>query len=102
MSENDVSPNDLGEQRTYTLVKKSMLVLTKKVNNGVLQNVTMLGAVSWLLSKSGCSRNVLMSNFTNNESHKELLILPKTLLSQLLFLESEYGWYKEGTCIFFA
>ena len=72
MGEEDVSPDDLVEKVTYPLVKKSILSLTKKVNNTVIKNVTMTDAVAWLLSKSGCLRNVLMSNFTNTKRYDEL------------------------------
>ena len=41
-----------------------------------------------------------MSNFTNTETQEELLLQPKQLLQQMIFLEEEYGWHKEGTYIF--
>lgn len=42
-----------------------------------------------------------MSNITNTERHAEFLVQPKGYLENMLFLEKEFGWHPEGTCIFF-
>lgn len=100
LSENDLSINDLTSKRTYVLVKKSDLELTKKIINSVLSNVDQESIVKYTLLKGRCTNKVLMSNFTNKNNHNQIILLPMPLLQQLLYLESEYGWHKEGTCIF--
>lgn len=100
LKDGELSTTDLTVQTTYVLVKRSDLAMTKKFINGVLCNVTMQDAVCWMLSKAGCPNKVLMSNFTNTETQEELLLQPKQLLQQMIFLEEEYGWHKEGTYIF--
>lgn len=100
ISEDQMSASDLLSQTTYILVKKPDLLVTKKILNNVLTNVTQQEAVSWLLTESNLNKKVLMSNFSNSNRFKELLLIPNQLLSELLYLESEYGWYEEGAYIF--
>lgn len=100
LSEDDLSINDLTSKRTYVLVKKSDLELTKKMTNAILAGVNQETIVKYLLVTSRCPSKVLMSNFTNKATYGEFILLPKPLLQQLIYLENEYGWYEEGTCIF--
>lgn len=100
LSDDDLSVNDLTSKRTYVLVKKSDLKLTKHMTNAVLSNVDQETIVKYILVDGKCPRKVLMSNFTNKTTYKEFLLLPKPLLQQLIYLENEYGWHQEGTCIF--
>lgn len=100
MKDGDVAPEDLLSQKTYPLIKKDDLILTKKVINGVLANVSQLDIITWSLSKAGCRKKILLSNIMNATKVEEKLILPKGLLVNLLETEKEYGWHREGTCIF--
>lgn len=100
MSDDDLAPSDLTSQKTFVLVKKSDLSLTKKIVNCVLSGVTQEDVVCWALTETKCPNKVLMSNFTNKKVFDQLLLLPMPLMKQLIYLESEYGWYKEGTYIF--
>ena len=86
--------------RTFVLGRKSDLVATKKVTNIVLSSANMLDAVSVTLSQAGAS-NVLMSPMDNNTSYSELILLPQPTVPQLKYLNSFYGFYKEGAQIFF-
>lgn len=101
MSEDDVAPEDLVSQTSYPLVKKSDLILTKQLVNCPLSNVTQHDIFFWMMSKVGCRKPWLMSNITNTERHSEFLVQPKGYLENMLFLEKEFGWHPEGTCIFF-
>ena len=100
ISEDKLSINDLSSKTTFVLVKKSDLELTKKMINAVLSGVNQETIVKYILVKGRCPNKVLMSNFTNKTTHNEIVLLPKPLLQQLLYLENEYGWHQEGTCIF--
>lgn len=96
----DVAPEDLASQTTFPLVKKSDLILSKNIVNGNLSNVTQRDVFFWMLSNAGCRKNMLVSNFTNPASIKELVVHPRGLLKSLVYMESEYGWHQEGTYIF--
>ena len=98
--DDSLSVYDMQSQETYILIRKKDMTFTKKMTNAVLNNVTILDAVAYLLSFTKCKGNVLLSNFTNVKKHEELLLPPKPLLSQLMFLEEEYGWHKEGSYLF--
>lgn len=101
MSDDDVAPEDLTSQTSYPLVKKSDLILTKQLVNCPLSNVTQQDIFFWMMSKIGCRKPWLVSNFTNTEQWEEFLVQPKGFLENMLFLEKEFGWHTEGTCIFF-
>lgn len=100
IDDDSVAPADMVSQTTHVLVRKKDLTLSKKMTNEVLSNASMLDTIAILCSKCGCSRNVLLSNLTNNTKHSELLLEPRQFLAQLIFLESEYGWHREGTYLF--
>jgi hypothetical protein len=101
MTDDDVAPEDLANQETIPLVKKDDQSLTKKMINGVLSNVSQLELMAWMLSKAGCRKPMMLSNFTNPSKLSEVIVHPKTLLANLLEMEKEYGWHQEGTYIFF-
>lgn len=100
LSDSDLSINDLTSKRTYVLVKKSDLELSKKMINAVLSNVDQETIVKYILMKGRCPNKVLMSNFTNKTVHDEIILHPKPLLEELMYLEDEYGWHQEGSYIF--
>ena len=87
-------------QRTFILGKKSDLVATKKNTNMVLSKSNMLNAISVTLSQAGSSK-VLLSPLDNNTEYEELILLPQPTIPQLKYLNSFYGFYKEGAQIFF-
>lgn len=95
----NVDLEDLTKQVTYVLVKKSDAIMSKRIVNDVLYRVSMYDTVMFLLSKYG-NADLLISNFTNNQTHDELLLEPDQLLKTMIELESEYGWHKEGTYLF--
>lgn len=91
---------DVSTVRTYILARKSDLTSTKNIVNKVLSSSNMLTAVSYLMSKSGCS-NILMSPPDNSTAYKELILLPIPLCNQLKYLDNYYGIYKHGALFFF-
>lgn len=100
LDNDDVALEDLTRQITYPLIRKSDLLLTKKIINGVISNVRQLDVLAWALTKAGCRKPMLLSNFTNSASIGELIVHPKGLLENLIYWEKEYGWHREGTYLF--
>lgn len=101
MTNDDVAPEDLMSQKTYPLGKKSDLILTKKLVNGVIINADQRAILGYMLSKAGCSKPMLIANFTNPATIAEHIVHPKNLLYNMIYHEKEFGWHQEGTYIFF-
>lgn len=100
LSDDDLGTYDFTTKYTFVLVKKSDILMSKVITNAVVSDITMQDLVTWLLTYVDCEKKVLMSSFTNTETHEELLLQPKTFVEQMKFLENEFGWHKEGTYIF--
>jgi hypothetical protein len=101
LSDDDVAMEDLMEQQTYPLIKKSDNTLIRKIVNTNLVNVNQKAVMCALLFKAKCKKPMLISNFTNATSIGELNVKPKTLMENLIYMKDEYGWHKEGTYLFF-
>lgn len=99
-SDTELTSYDLTRKTTFVLVKNSDLIMSKKIINNVVVNSNMQNIVCWMLSEVECERKVLMSSFTNTTEYPELLLQPKPFLEQMVFLDNEFGWYKEGAYIF--
>ena len=92
--------NDFSNARTFILCSRQQLSATKKICNYVLSSANMLDAVAVLLSQSGAIKP-LVSPFDNSTVYKELVLLPQQTIPQLKYLNSFFGFYKEGAQIFF-
>lgn len=90
----------MATEYTFVLVQSNTLKKTRKIINKVITSATMLDTVSYLLSTAGVD-NVLMSPMDNTNSYNEIVLLPIPLTSQLSYLDSVFGFYKEGSQIFF-
>ena len=97
---NTLEIEDFANEYTFILGKKDNIKTIRKIVNDVLSSSNMLNAVSYLLSSCGVKK-VLMSKFDNNTSYNELILLPIPMIEQLAYLNSMYGFYKEGAQIFF-
>ena len=97
---NSLELEDFSDEHTFILGKKEIVKTVRKVINDVLSSTNMLNAVSYLLTKCGVKK-VLMSNFDNNTNYNELILLPIPLIEQLAYLNNMFGFYKEGSQIFF-
>lgn len=94
-----LSMTDLQTTHTFVLGKKSTNINMKKIQNKVLSGANLLDAISYLLTSCGFN-NVLMSKLDNNTSYSELILLPIPMIEQLRYLNSMYGFYKQGAQIF--
>lgn len=103
MGEKVDDKNDLSkiDKTDFYLYKMDTIQGMRTMVNTVLKNVTMIGAISYIGSISKIS-NFLVSPLENNTVYNELIIPPQTALSSLQYLDSEYGFYKAGSTIFFG
>lgn len=69
--------------------------------NTVLINVSMIGALAYIGATTKLN-NLLVSPMENNTVYPELLLPPQTALSTIQYLDSEYGFYRSGSIIFFG
>lgn len=98
---------DSGNQRQQSgkkvelfLFKESDIKASRKMINTVIQSGSMTDALTFLLSKAGC-KNVLMTPLQNTNEYNEILLLPSTTIQNILYLEKQYGFYKNGATLFF-
>lgn len=97
---NDMIPIDLKTNYTFILVKESDLLASKNIVNDVIQSCNLTTAIAYILNKSGIKK-VLMSKLDNTLNYNEFLLLPIPLANQLRYMNSFYGFYKNGAQIFF-
>lgn len=89
-----------GNDITFYLFKESDLLNSKKIINTVISSANMTQTVTYLLSKSGLT-SVLMVPLDNTNKYSEIILPPLTVLGNLIYLDNQYGFYKNGTLIFF-
>lgn len=94
------SMHDVANEYPFILVQKSTMKKTRKIINKVITSANMTDTVSYLLTTAGVN-NVLMSRMDNHSTYSEIILLPIPLTSQLSYLDSVFGFYKEGSQIFF-
>ena len=80
---------------------KEMVTSLRAKCNYILNNVNMSTAVTYMLFKGG-AKNVLMSPIENSASYPELVLPPQSHDKQLLYLNNNFGLYKEGGIIYFG
>lgn len=89
-----------GNEIKLYLYKKQDIINTKKIINTVIEKANMTDIITYLLSKSGI-RHVLMAPLDNDKEYDEILLPPLTVIGNLKYLESQYGFYKKGAVVFF-
>ena len=82
------------------LFKETDMNSSKKMINTVIQSGTMTDVLTFLFSKSGIKK-VLMAPLDNTEVYNEILLLPTTVIQNVVYLEKQYGFYKNGTVFFY-
>ena len=73
----------------------------KKVLNAVIKKSTMSSIIAWALGNAGIN-NCLMSPLENNKRYDEILIPPLPINRLLQHLDAMYGFYKNGSIIYFG
>ena len=80
---------------------KEMVTSLRGKCNYILQNVNLSTAVTYMLYKGG-AKNVLMSPFENNDIYNELVLPPQSYDKQLMYLNNNFGFHKEGSIVYFG
>lgn len=82
------------------LFKEDDIDASRKVFNKVISSSTMTDAVVYMLSKSGINK-VLMTPMQNTSTYNEILLLPTSVIMNMINLEHKYGFYKNGAVFFY-
>lgn len=96
----DTSPKDISNEFTFYLFKEDDVMNTRKIINNVISGGNMTDAISYISSEAGFNK-ILLSPLDNSKYYNEILLPPLTSLGNLLYLEQQYGFYKNGSTIFF-
>lgn len=94
--------NDLSEitnEIELFLFKDSVVTGLRSQINLVLNNVNMTTTALYLLSTAGL-KNILMSPMDNTTVYNNLILPPLSIEKQIHYLESTYGFYKNGMIFF--
>lgn len=84
---------------TFYLWKQQDLDAMRSTVNAVYQNCTVSTAIANVLTESSISR-ILISPLDNENSYSEIRIPPMVLLKLPQYLETVYGMYNSGSCVF--
>ena len=84
---------------TFYLWKQSDLEAMRSTVNAVYKDCTVSTAIANILSESNINK-VLISPLDNDKSYSEIRIPPMVLLKLPSYLETVYGLYFSGTCVF--
>ena len=93
--------DETDNQVNLPLYKYETISAMRTMINTVLKDVSMIGAVAYVGAISKI-KNILVSPFENNTTYSELILPPQTALSTIQYLDSEYGFYRYGSIIFFG
>lgn len=94
-----VSMDSSGSMTTLYLYKYDDLISTKQAINVVFSKTNMNDALGYILTEAGYKK-VLMQPCDNSEVYSDVLIPPLTSQGAIIYLNSEYGTYKNGTILF--
>lgn len=97
----DITGNQMtGGFIEFYLFKESDITSSRTVINRVLGSSNMTDALIYLLSKSNTPK-VLMSPLQNTNQYSEVVLLPTTVIQNVIYLEKRYGFYRNGTIFFY-
>ena len=93
--------HQLANNNEFYLYKQDTLSAMRWALNNVLVNCTMVGAISYVAAIVGL-KNIIMSPLENNQVYPEVLLPPQSALNTLQYLDTNFGFYKAGTLMYFA
>ena len=93
--------NNMDNSFEFFLYKDETINAMRTNINDVLQNTNMIGFISYVCAKSGV-KNILVSPLENNKVYSELLIPPQSALSAIQYFDTQYGYYRNGSIIYFG
>ena len=91
----------LANNNEFYLYKQDTLSAMRWALNNVLVNCSMVGAISYVAAVVGL-KNIVMSPLENNQVYPEVLLPPQSALNTLQYLDTNFGFYKAGTLMYFA
>lgn len=91
-------PQDDYEAEFY-LFREDYVKKARTLCHGLL-NCNLETAVAWLCTKAGIDR-LMMAKMDNRESYSPLIIPQQSFIDCINFLDNWYGFYKNGSIIFF-
>ena len=83
-----------------SLYRSEHIFLTDQIVNKVLSGVTLTDTVNFYFKTAGLNK-LLMSPADNNQSYKEMLLPPVSVISGLFRLIKTYQLHKKGSILFF-
>lgn len=90
-------------QSGFPLYKLETMEAMRTTINDVLINQNMIGAIVYIAQQSKMSPgSMLISPLENNETYPEIFLPPQSALSTIQYIDSQYGFYKAGSTIFFG
>jgi hypothetical protein len=89
-----------GNDVSFFLFKEMDMFYSKKIVNAVITQATITDTIAYMLSATGFTKT-LMTPLHQKEAFGEIIIPPFTLLGNLIYLERQFGFYNEGSVIFF-
>lgn len=99
-TEDNVARLNFATEYSFYLFKESDLNKSKLITDSILKSCDMKNAVTYLLATNKIDK-VLMSPIENKKVYPQIILQPITLLGNLLYLEEQYGFYDNGSVIYF-
>lgn len=84
----------------FFLFKESYVTNLRKTVNKVFSNCTMTTVIGWLFYNAGMN-NLLISPLDNKRNIGTVVIPPMHVFNALRFLDVQYGFYGQGSLIYF-
>lgn len=98
--ENALVAQQQENKNEFFLYNESVVLGMKTTVNTVLRNCTMIGAISYLGTLMKVD-SFLISPIENGKVYEELLIPPQSALSAIQYIDTQYGFYKMGSTLWF-
>lgn len=94
------SMTDMQEKYEFYLFIDKDISGSKKIFNGVLNNVSMTDTICYLLSQSGAT-DILMAKLDNSTVYSEVVLLPQPILKNISNLNNIYGFYTHDYLLYY-
>lgn len=96
----DVSLFELDTAVDFFLFKESYVNNIRKTVNKIATGCTLTTAITWMFYTSGM-KNLLLSPLENKKTYSTIVIPPMHVFNALRFLDVQYGFYAQGSMIYF-
>ena len=83
-------------------IPKELIIKNQDIHNVCLQNVGVIEAVVYLLSRVSSDAPIVIEPLNNSENYQSLIIPPSNISKGLNFLHDQYGLYDAGMNLYFG